>query len=91
MVEDSEDLTKPPRRVDIARWIVAAERNMKKSTLGVNAWMRHDLEYFPSASPVVDVPLVVNVPMGEDDVTNFISDMEAGSDEDHDAGAVVSV
>ena len=39
---------------------------------------------------LVDVPLVVNVPMGKDDVTNLISDMEAGSDED-DAGAVVSV
>ena len=88
MVKDSEDLSVPPRRVDIARWIVHAEKNMKQSTL-VNAWMRHDLEYFPRASLVVDVPLEVNVPTGEDDATNLISDMEAGSDED-DAGAVVS-
>ncbi len=85
MVKDSEDLSKPPRRVDIACWIAAAERDMKQSTM-VNAWMRHDLEYFcPGASrPVVDVPTVVNVPIvdgeGEDDVTNLISDMEAGSE-----------
>ena len=78
MIHESEDLTKPPRRVDIARWIVDAESEMKKSTL-VNAWMRHDLEYFPSASRVVDVPPVVQVEMDED-VTNFISDIEAASD-----------
>jgi hypothetical protein len=54
----------------------------------VNAWMRHDLEYFPCASPMVDVPPVVQVPMGED-VTNLISDMEVGSDDD--AGALVGV
>jgi len=59
---------------------------MKQSTL-VNAWMRHDLEYFPRASLVVDVPLEVNVPTGEDDATNLISDMEAGSDDD--TGAVL--
>jgi hypothetical protein len=85
MVKDSEDLSKPPRRVDIARWIAEAEHDMKRSTM-VNAWMRHDLEYFPRTSPVVDVPPVVNVQMGED-VTNLISDMEAGSDND-DALAV---
>ncbi len=88
MVKDSEDLSKPPRRVDIARWIAGAEQQMKRSTM-VNSWMRHDLEYFPRASPVVDVPPVVRVPTVED-VTNLISDMEAGSDND-DAGALVSV
>ena len=105
MVNESDDLTKPPRRINIARWIVDAENKMKKSTL-VNAWMRHDLEYFPRASTVVDVPPVENVPMGDvvsvppvvnvavgDDDTNFISDMGAGSDDDaaNDAGAVESV
>ncbi len=89
MVKDSNDLsTPPPGRVDVTRLIVAAEREMKLSTK-VNAWMRHDLEYFPRASPVVDVPPVVQVPTVED-VTNLISDMEAGSDDD-DAGALVSV
>ena len=88
MIHDSEDLSTPPRRVDVARWIVEAERNMKRSTM-VNSWMRHDLEYFPRASPVVDVPPVVRVPTVED-ITNLISDMEAGSSDD-DAGALVSV
>ncbi len=60
---------------------------MKKSTL-VNAWMLDDFEYFPRATPEVDVPPVVNVPMG-DDATNFISDMEVGSNDD--AGALVGV
>ncbi len=88
MVKYSEDLLNPPRCIYIARWINDAERNMKCSTT-VNALMRHDFEYFPHAILVVDVPPVVNVrPMGED-VTNFISDMEAGSDDD--AGAMVSV
>jgi hypothetical protein len=87
MVKDSDDLTKPPLRVDVARWISDAERNMKKSTL-VNAWMLDGFEYFPRATPEVDVPPVVNVPMGVD-ATNFISDMEVGSDDD--AGALVGV
>jgi hypothetical protein len=85
MVKDSEDLSKPLHRVDIACWIAEAEHDMKRSTM-VNAWMRHDLEYFLCAIPVIDVPPVVNVQMGED-VTNLISDMEAGSDND-DALAV---
>ncbi len=71
MIHDSEDLSKPPRQVDVARWIADAECEMKRSTM-VNAWMRHDLEYFPRASPMVDVPPVLQVPMGED-VTNLIS------------------
>ena len=66
--KDSDNLSKPPHCVDIACWIDGAKQQMKQSTL-VNAWMRHDLEYFPCASPVVDVPSVVNVLMGED-VTN---------------------
>ena len=87
MVKDSKDLSEPPRHVDVARWIVAAEQQMKRSTM-VNAWMRHNLEYFPRASPVVDVPPVVTVTMGED-ATNLMSDMEAGSDDD--AGVLVGV
>ncbi len=87
MVKDSNDLSTPPRRVDVACWIVAAKREMKLSTK-VNAWMRHDLEYFPRARPVVDVPPVVQVPT-VDDVPDLISDIEAGSDDD-DAGALVS-
>ena len=87
MVKESEDLTKPPRRMDIARWVVDAEKEMKKSTL-VNAWMRHDLEYFPRvSSDVLPVPPVVDVVVG-DDATHFISDMDGASDDD---GAVVSV
>ena len=95
MVTDSEDLSEPPRRVDIARWIADAERNMKRSTM-VNAWMRHDFEYFPRASPVIDVPPVVVT--AAEDVTE-ISDMDDdgggndGGDDGtgNDAGAVVSV
>lgn len=87
MINDSKDLLMPPYRVDIACWIIDAKCNMKQSTL-VNTWMRYDLEYFPHTSPVVDVLLVVNVPMGED-VTNKIGDMEVGSDDD--SRAVVSV
>jgi hypothetical protein len=47
-----------------------------------------NFEYFPRSSLEVDVPPVVNVPMGED-ATNLISDMEVGSDDD--AGALVGV
>ena len=59
---------------------------MKQSTM-VNAWMRYDLKYFPCTSPVVDVPPVVTVPMGKD-ITNLISDMKAGSDNDVTGGLV---
>ena len=97
MVKDSEDLSKPPCRVDIARWIVHSESVMKRSTM-VNAWMRHDFEYFPRASRVVDVPEVVRVATAAEDVT-VISDMDdngGGNDGGDDgsgnnAGAVVSV
>ena len=88
MVKDSDDLSTPPCRVNVARWIVAAERDMKLSTK-VNAWMRHDLEYFPRARPVVDVPPVVQVST-VDDVPDLISDMEAGSNDDAAGGALVS-
>ena len=46
MVTESEDLSIPPRRIDVARWIVQSEREMDTNILR-NAWMRHDLEYFP--------------------------------------------
>ena len=63
MIHSSEDLSKPPCCVNIAHWVVAAKCEMNQSTM-VNACMRHDLEYFPCTSLEVDVPLVVNVPMG---------------------------
>jgi hypothetical protein len=78
MVHESEDLTKPPCRTDIAHWISVAKQQMKKSTL-INAWMQHDLEYFPCAraSVEVQVPPIINVPgTAENDVTNRISDIE---------------
>lgn len=80
MVKDSEDLSKPPRRVDIARWIVQSEREMKPATL-CNAWMRHDLEYFPRASTAVNVPMIVNVPMMVEENNNVVSEIDDVSDE----------
>ena len=59
MIKESEDLTKPPRRVDIAHWIVKSEQEMSATTLR-NAWMRHDLEYFPCGSTVVSENVNVN-------------------------------
>ncbi len=88
MVHESEDLTKPPRRTDIAQWVSAAEQKMKGSTI-INAWMRHDLEYFPRTSIEVQVPPVINVPiMAENDATNRISDIE---DESEDGSAVMEI
>jgi hypothetical protein len=89
MVTNSEDLSKPPRRIDIARWIVDAKHNMKRSTM-VNAWMRHDFEYFPHASCVVDVPEVVHAVTAKD--VTVISDMDddgSGGDDggDNDSGS----
>jgi hypothetical protein len=46
MVKESEDLSIPPRRVDVARWVAQSEVEMDAQILR-NAWMRHDLEYFP--------------------------------------------
>ena len=42
----SQDLTVPPRRVNVAQWIVESEQEMDPTILR-NAWKRHDLEYFP--------------------------------------------
>ena len=86
MGKDSDNLSNPPHCMDVACWIVGAEQQMKQSTM-VNAWMRYDLKYFPCTSPVVDVPPVVTVPMGKD-ITNLISDMKAGSDNDVTGGLV---
>ena len=47
MVMESEDLSIPPRRINVARWIIESEREMDANILR-NAWMRHDLEYFPA-------------------------------------------
>ncbi len=63
---------------------------MKRSTM-VNAWMRHDFEYFPRMSRVVDVPEVVRVATAAEDVT-VISDMDDngggndGGDDGNDGG-----
>ncbi len=45
MMEKGRDLTIPPRRVDVARWVVAAEKDMTTDILQ-NAWNRNGLEYF---------------------------------------------
>ena len=64
---ESEDLSVPPRRINVARWIVQSEQEMDATTLR-NAWMRHDLEYFPAGytpppstaiQPVVPTPLTI--------------------------------
>ena len=49
MVMGSQDLTVPPRRVNVAQWIVESEQEMDPTILR-NAWKRHDLEYFPHVS-----------------------------------------
>ena len=72
MVTDSDDLTKAPRRVDVARWIVEAEREMKPSTLQ-NSWMRRPMEYFPPID--LSVPEFVHVETILDGAP-VISDME---------------
>jgi hypothetical protein len=46
MMEAGRDLTVPPRRIDVARWIVAAEKDITSKILK-NAWNRKSLEYFP--------------------------------------------
>jgi hypothetical protein len=46
MVKESKDLSIAPRRVDVAHWIAQSEVEMDAKIL-CNAWMRHDLEYFP--------------------------------------------
>ncbi len=86
--KDSKDLLKPPRRLNIARWVVHSVSMMKRSTM-VNAWMRHDFEYFPRESRVVDVPEVVLVSTTAEDVT-VISDMDDDC-RGNDARDVVSV
>jgi hypothetical protein len=75
MVTESDDLTKAPRRVDVAKWIVEAEKEMKPSTLK-NSWMRKPMEYFPQIDPQIDftVPEVVHVEALMDGAP--ISDME---------------
>ena len=98
MIKESEDLTKPPRRVDIAHWIVKSEQEMSATTLR-NAWMRHDLEYFPCGSTVVSENVNVNdvsastVPenVNVNDVSamsdggTVVSDMSTWTDGDGDA------
>ena len=80
MINDSEDLTKAPCRVDVAHWIVQAEKEMSVDTLR-NAWMRHELEYFPCENiEVVELPSVVTVPkedMSDREVSSNLSDGEA--------------
>ena len=49
MMEPGCDLTRPPRRLDVAKWIVAAEERMGAQILK-NAWKRKGLVYF--APPV---------------------------------------
>ena len=52
MMEPGHDLTRPPCRMDVAKWIVAAEERMGAQILK-NAWKRKGLEYFaPPAPPV---------------------------------------
>jgi hypothetical protein len=48
-MEPGCDLTRPPCRLDVAKWIVAAEERMGAHILK-NAWKRKGLEYF--APPV---------------------------------------
>jgi hypothetical protein len=72
MVTESNDLTKAPRHVDVARWIVEAEREMKPSTLQ-KSWMRMPMEYFPQID--LAVPEVVHVEAILDGAP-VISDME---------------
>ena len=45
MMEDGRDLRLPPRRVDVAKWVVAAEKNMTTTILR-NSWNKKGLEYF---------------------------------------------
>jgi hypothetical protein len=49
MVKESKDLSIVPRRIDVARWIAQSEVEMDAEILH-NAWMRHDLEFFPCDS-----------------------------------------
>ena len=80
MVTESEDLNKAPRRIEVAQWIVKAEREMKQSTLQ-NLWMKKPMEYFPRSQylPCVSltVPEVVQVEASVDGAP-VISDMEEG-------------
>ena len=44
-MEKGRDLTIPPRRVDVARWVMEAEKDMTTDILQ-NAWNRNGLKYF---------------------------------------------
>ena len=44
-MEDKRDLTVPPHRIDVARWVVAAQKDMT-TKIQKNAWNRKGLEYF---------------------------------------------
>jgi hypothetical protein len=45
MMEDKRDLTVPPHWIDVARWVVAAEKDMT-TKIQKNAWNWKGLEYF---------------------------------------------
>ncbi len=88
MVKESKDLSIAPRRVDIAHWIAQSEVEMDAEILR-NAWMRHDLEYFPRdgdaaiQQPAIQQPAIqiVMVPPLPDPVS------DASSEDDTDDAA----
>ena len=55
MMEEGRDFATPPRRSDVAKWIVAAEKNMPSEII-MNAWNRSGLEYFPKTAAVPVTP-----------------------------------
>ncbi len=48
MMASGRDLKQPPRRLDIATWVVEAEKRMTGKIMR-NAWKKTGLKYFPVA------------------------------------------
>ena len=57
-MEPERDLRFPPHRVDVARWVVGAEKSMITQILQ-NAWNQKGLQYFPASGVAMDDRVVV--------------------------------
>ena len=66
MMASGRDLKQPPRRLDIATWVVEAEKRMTGKIM-TNAWKKTGLEYFPvAATSTVDVATPVGGAVHDD-------------------------